>query len=313
MYQYRLISLKEIFDTHLYDLHPFLKDSPVSKKLIEAVILSGILHPPTLQHNTKGGYDIICGRQRLKCSYSVLNHSQCFCRLLPLEANPEKVLTLLLEDQFSHGPLTIIEQSWFIDICKNCIPNPLALQFYLDSIPQDRITRGFSFLSPLKDLEDELQKKIHLSVISEKILGVLFRYEKQDQLILANLIDKMQLGKNNQRKLVGFITDILHQKDMTLSSLLTEKNIETILNHPKMNWPQKTTQLLGHLYTISQPLLNRAENSFQNEVESLLLPKQCTLENAPSFENDEVIFSIRFKNLQNFKSIWPSIANFVDH
>lgn len=308
---YQIIALEEICDTHLYDIHPFLKGEPVTRELVDSINVSGILHPPVVLESPNGSYDVICGRQRLKCVDTVLHNSECLCCLLPLGNKPEDLLNILLEDQFCHSALSIIEQSWFIDVCKKLIPEKKALRSFLNSIPQGRIVGGINFLAPLIELDQILQKKIHFSVISEKIVSELQKYNRQDQIRVANLIENLQLGINNQKKLLQFLTEILIRNEVSLVSLLAENNIEEILNHQKMNSPQKTTQLFTVFHEMCYPLLSSAEEIFHQDVRELKLPEHCRVNATQAFEKDDITLSIQFKDFKTLEDVWPDIAKIL--
>ncbi len=307
MIRYISVPLKNICDTHRFDIHPFLNDAPYNKKLMDSIKLSDILHPPTILQIPDGNYDVLCGRQRLKFCQSVLQKTECLCRILPQECSIEDLLVILLEDQFSNDDLTIIEQSHFVNLCSRIIQAKTTFQSFLRTIPPGRITRGLNFLLPLVDLDYSLQKKIHFSVVTEKILGELQKYSSQDQVILANLIEKLQLGVNNQKKLLLYISEILQRNTLTLSSLLASNSIDEVLNHSEMNTPQKTTQLFSILYKMYFPLLSSAEEIFKKEVDGLKLPNHCHLKPTKAFESDEVTLSIRFKNMASLKETWSTI------
>lgn len=308
MFHYQIISIDKIYDSNQYNIRPFLKDEPVSGKLQDSIRTSGILHPPTLLPRKDGTYDIVCGRQRLKCAQTHFQSSKINCGLLPIKTDEETLLKILLEDQFSHSNLSIIEQSYFLDICNTFFPQKDVFQSFINSLPRGRITHGRQFLEPLINLDPKLQRDIHRSIVSEKIVGLLSSFNISDQNILADLIEKLQLGANNQKKLIGHIKDIVYRNEMPLTSLLAEDNITEIMLHPKMNTPQKATQLLTILYQMSHPLLSVAEDNFQNEIDNFKLPKHCRLTAAKSFEDDSVTLSIRFSNLLSFKGKWPDFA-----
>ncbi len=49
------------------------------------------------------------------------------------------------------------------------------------------------------------------------------------------------------------------------------------------------------------PLLSEAEEYFKSELKQLKLPKECALSHSQSFEKDEVILSLCFKNIDHLK------------
>ncbi len=58
-YAYKEIGTAEIFDSHTYTIHPFLKDSPSPKSLMESIDLSGLINPPGVIELEDMRYDVI--------------------------------------------------------------------------------------------------------------------------------------------------------------------------------------------------------------------------------------------------------------
>ena len=113
---------------------------------------------------------------------------------------------------------------------------------------------------------------------------------------------------NNQKKLMQYLTEILHRNEVSLTSFLANISIEEILNHQRLNCPQKTAQLFAVLHKVCHPLLSSAEDDFQQNVKKLKLPEQCQVKAANSFEKDEITLSIRFENFKTFEKAWSEIA-----
>ncbi len=308
---YQTIPVGEIHDTHRYDIHTFLIDEPIPQDLLESINVSGILHPPIVLASQDGSYDVICGRKRLNCATTILKKSECFCRLLSHKIKTEGILNIVIEDQFTNGKLSVIEQATFIDLCKKLLPEKRVLKTYLKSIPQGRITNGINFLSPLNMLDISLQKEIHYSIISEKIIGELQKYNAQEQAMIAGLIKTLKVGLNNQKKLLGFITELHFRNEKTPSSIFADRSFQEILDNPVMNNPQKLAHIFSILHKMCYPLLSSAEDLFEKEVDESQLPKQCQLKASKSFEKDELVLTINFDNMNSFKQVWPDIKKIL--
>lgn len=299
------IPLQDIDDIKKYDIHPFLENAPFNKDLAESIRTAGLLKPPILATKADGRYEIVCGRQRLRCVRS-LNETSCYCQLID-NRSPDNILHIILEDQISNGPLTIIEQACFIKICNRLLPESKRRNIFLQSLPEGKITKGAHFLTLLSEIDTSLQYAIHSGTLSEKTLSDILRLPSEDRHIFLDVVQSLKIGGNNQRKLLLQLRDILKRHAISLKAFVKRNEIQGILRNSKLDAGEKTVRLLEQVQELHQPLLSSARASFEREIKGLKLPENASLTPANSFEKNEVTLKIRFRCLDDFKTSWKKI------
>jgi hypothetical protein len=278
--------------------------------LTASIERTGMLSPPVLLQKEDTKYDILCGRRRLKCVSSI-GASDCLCRILPEPTSPEEILSLIIEDQYAQGSLSVMEQAFFITLCHTLIAGNSRRKAFLHTVPAGRITKGNHFLLPLATFHQRIQEKIHLGIISERIISDLLRLDENDQLKFLEITERLQISGNNQKKVIVQLTDILRREAVSLESLLLREEIKPILDNEEMTGPQKSDRFLEQVLQMSRPLFSAAQKSFEEQVKEMKLPDTCSLSPSRSFEKDEVILTIRFKSLQDLNKHWLELRHYL--
>ena len=305
------IPFEQIVDSKTFTIHSFLEKESATPELAKSIQQYGILTPPTVIDCGNSTFDVICGRKRLFCAASLLNKQNCLCRVLPCSTEKKSILLLLLEEQFTYKELTLIEQAEFLTLCRSLIVEKEEFKYFWQSLPSGRITKGLHYLDNFIQLNEPVKRKIHYSVLSEKTADDLRKFNQTDQLLLIDLIETLQLGLNNQKKIVHEMREAICRQQISLASFLHDISIQEIIADPTMNQSQKTSKLFNHLNALNHPLLSRAIDSFSRRVSAMNLPKNWRLTHAKSFEKDEVELTIRFKNLDSFEKSWPNFKTAI--
>lgn len=300
---FKVVLLRDIEDNRLYDIHPFLEDAQLDNDIARSIQMIGLLTPPVIIEKTGGKYETICGRQRILHLRS-LNRTCCYCQLLPDQCSAENILTIILEDQFATGPLTIVEQACFIKICKQMLSDRKRRNSFLQSLLPGRITKGNQYLTPLAELEKSIQSAIHHGRISEKIVSGILHFNSIDQSILLSLIESLKIGGNNQKKLIVQLRDILRRNETSLATFIEDEKLQKILSNIELDRSEKASRFLEHIQRLHQPLLTSSQDSFDLQIKELKLPDSITITPTSSFEKDDVTLNVRFRSLEAFKKRW---------
>ncbi len=307
---FKVVQLQDIEDIRLYDIHPFLEDTQVNNHIARSIQRTGLLTPPVVIEKTGGKYEIICGRQRISC-IKALDRKNCYCQILHDQCSAETILTIILEDQFAKGPLTIIEQACFIKICNQLLPDNYRQDAFFKNLLPGRITKGNHYLTSLAELEKSIQSAIHHGIMSEKIVTDLLRFTCDDQKILLSLIESTHMGGNNQKKLILQLQDVLRRNEISLASFIECKEIQDLLIDNEFSQSEKASRLLDHIQRLYQPLLTSSRDIFEQQIKTLKLPANITIIPSSSFEKDEVTMSVRFHGFEAFRKRWESLERYL--
>ncbi len=308
---YATLPLARICDPGTFDVHPFLKNVSPNNNLYQSIEISGILSPPIVIEAGNGNYDVICGRQRLLC-WKLLGKIHCHCRILSKQSSLEEILTFVIEDQFSNGQLKNIEQACFVELCRKHLPEEHRFKSFIGQLLPGRITKGIRFLQPLTRLDAGFQYKIYSGSISEKIIADLLNFKKEDRHQFVDLSEALQLGTNNQQKLIQQIDDIINREDISLFQFINQKPIQQILRDDQLDNVRKTSALFALIHNLHQPRLSSAQDEFVKKLKDLGLPKNCRLSPSQSFESKKVTLAVQFNNYESFEEKWNRIREFLE-
>ncbi len=294
---YKNIPFANIQDTGKWSIHKFLEGAP-PEPLKNSIAQVGILHPPILIRNSDHDFDIVCGRQRIECLRDSIKTDECVCRILPLATSHCDILQLLLKDQLSTGPLTLPEQASFLQLSLTFLDeNEIFDKFHTDL----KLKKSISIFTNILKFDNSILRAIHHGIITDKIIHQLAAFTQEDQRELCNLFSSLHPGVSKQKRILTLCQDIRNRTNISLKDLLAEEEMAKILKPSEQNEPQTTRNLMSSLQKRAYPLLSEAEEFFKSELKQLKLPKECGLSHSQSFEKDEVILSLCFKNIDHLK------------
>lgn len=295
------------FSDDSYSLIPPFIASPVPVSLVESIRRCGILHPPVVKEKSASSYTIVSGKKRLLAALQSATMTTCDCHKLTEKTEGIDIFAICLEEALLSRPLTPIERAIFFQKALTRIDeNRLAARFLplMGASPSVyHIQRDLRLL----ELEEPLIIAIHEGILDDKVAFELGKLPFSDRLSLFEVIDTLHLSVGNQKKLAITCRELAARNNTTIASLLRNPAVDDILNHGEANIPQKTANLMKWLTSERFPRLSRAEKEFQHFVAGLALPAQARLDHSPSFEKDELVFSLSCTDKEAFLAVWRKI------
>lgn len=297
------ISLNSINTSPNWSLHPFLGDTP-SPALQQSFEESGILHPPLVQQTQDGTFDLICGRKRVHALNHYCKHTSVPCLILPPTPVPSAFFLYILTDQQLNGVLSPIEAAFFLRYCLDKMEEKEVTALFLPRLGYKQQATLLHQLVSLLTLDEQLQRQIHQSLISDKIAFELLELPPEDRLSLSALFELLQPGTGKQKRLLLLSRDIANRSRQTITSLFEEPEFRQILEHNEMNPPQKTHSLLELLQRKFYLRSSEAEHVFRDRVRRLGLPDNYEITHSLNFEKDTVYLTVTFPDLESCEHGW---------
>lgn len=298
------------FSDDSYSLVPPFMTSQIPVSLTESIRRCGILHPPVVKEKSASSFAIVAGRKRLLAAIEVTAAASCDCHKLTETTDDIDVLAICLEAALLSRPLTPVERAVF---CKKALvlidENELAARF----LPMMGLTPSVYHIHrdlKLLELEEPLVIALHEGVLDDRVAYELTKFSFSDRVALFEVINTLQLSVGNQKKLAITCRELSARHNTTISALLHNPEVDAIINHGEANTPQKTANLMKWLTGARFPRLSQAEKEFQHFTAGLGLPDQARLEHSPSFEKDELLFTLSCANQKDFLAIWEKIRDF---
>ncbi|MBI4793229.1 MAG: hypothetical protein HY789_11040, partial [Deltaproteobacteria bacterium] len=147
--------------------------------------------------------------------------------------------------------------------------------------------------------------------LDDKVAFELTKFPFSDRMALFEVISTLHLSVGNQKKLAVTCRELAERNHTTIAALLGAPAVAAIINHAEANAPQKTANLMKWLTWERFPRLSRAEQEFQQFIAELDLPDTARLEHSPSFEKDELIFTLACSGRSDFLTIWEKIRDLL--
>lgn len=297
------IQLSSINTTQLWNIHPFLDDTP-SPALQQSFTEVGILHPPIVQQAQDGTFNLICGRKRLYALKHYFKQTSWHCLIIQPTLAPSAFLLNILTDQQLNGPLSPIEIAHFLKYCLDKMDKNEVLNFFLPRLGYKKQEFLIKQLVSLLSLEETIQRQIHHGLIIDKIAFELVTLPPRDRFCLSSLFELLQPGTGKQKRILTLSQDIANRSQKTISSLFEEQDFKNIIEHQEMNPPQKIHTLLELLQKEFYPRSSDAEHIFKDRVRKLNLPDNYELTHSLNFERDEVYLTLTFPDLESCETAW---------
>lgn len=306
-FEYKKLNLSELHITSNWSLHPFSQHTPdILQKSLQT---SGVLHPPIVkkQHNK---YELICGKKRveflLKCNIPSVN-----TQILPKNTTIAEQLQIILSDQLTSAPLTIVERAFFIKLASKHLTKSEILSHFSNQLPCKKHQATIQEHLDLLETDTNILGMIHNNILSEQSAKSLLTMSAKDQTSISQLINQLRPGAGKQKRIITMLQDLSHRKHCTIATYIEQQHIQEILQHEGMNSPQKAQHLIDILQRKHTPSLHQAQIDFKNESLALNLPSYVELLPSHSFEKNNVFLTIKFNNLAEVKRKWSEIEKVI--
>ncbi len=308
----RQIDIKDIDLSDEWNIHPFLSHEP-SPRLLHSIQSIGLLRPIIVHKRPDGRYQLLCGRNRLRAHQTDKQlPTPINALILDEETPPQRVLHYILEDQLISGTLSPMEKAYFFKYCLKYMEVEKAAHCFLPILKEKVQAHIIIRTLPLLDLEQGIQKNIHIGKIGERLALDLLLLPSDDRLTLHWIFQELELGGGKQKRLLALTKDLALGQGKTITTLLAEPDFVLILDHPEMNRPQKASALLTILQKRLSPESGAAEETFKKTVSQMQLPPACSISHSPAFEKDEVYVTLRFDTLKEVENRLRKIKALAD-
>ncbi len=276
-----------------------------SLDLLNSIDLVGIIHPPVVRKNRKK-YQIVCGRGRLRAAKR-LGLQRVMCKVLPAWVDDLSCLMIAFEENITTRGFNIIEQALVIEKFLHYLSEEKVIEDILPRLGYSPAYKNLEFLLKLNFLEDEVKTLVCEEIIQPQLAIRLLDLEEADRQAIARLLVTLRPGANRQRQILEILQDLSRKEEVPIYQILKEPGIEEILNHEKLNPPQKTEKLYSYLRKRLFPRLVAQEEAFRKWADSLsgagmrVIPSQA-------FEKDTYFLQIEFTDSQDLYKKWQKLG-----
>lgn len=279
-----------------WNLHPW-EYRTLTPELQASLTCCGVLHPPILINDSAKTFAIVSGVRRIEFVKNFTELSQIPCLVIAIDAPESFILDLILAEQNSAGPLSLAEKARFFEIASRFSVPEDTLNAFLQKLQLKSGRSTLPHLQKILDQDETIIREIHAGRIRNRMVTELLSLQEDtDKLAITLLFRRLRMGDGQQQKFFNLLRDIAFREGSSICTFLQKKAVAEILDHKRMNIPQKIQHLGNQLQYLVAPTAALAEEAFAQQVKSLQLPTNHSLGHSPFFEKDEVTLSITFKN-----------------
>lgn len=280
-------------------------------QLVPSIQRMGLLQPPRLVPKGER-YRIVCGFRRIAACQSISIPS------ISAMIDPDQLpkihhARMAIADNAFQRPLNVVEQSRAIALIRRFTQDSENWQTIAETVGLPSSQAALERLLPVADMPESLQMAIANGSIALPVAISISQLQEDDGRVLSDLFKRINTGLNNQRELLEFLVELSIIKDLSISRLLEQEDINKILSDSDSPLPQRVQRLRQVLKKMRYPELSKAEDGFYQAVKALKVNSTIHLQPPPFFEGKTFRLSLSIHSRQHLKSLLPDLEKLAGH
>ncbi len=268
----------------------------------ESIRKAGVLNPPLLSRNEKGGFDVVAGYRRI-LALKALGEPKTLCKdVTSILPSPLERLLANFYENLSLRKFNDIEKAMILQRLQRYLSAEEILASFLPPLSLSCHESTLKLYLKLADLEEEFQGAIANEEISMRTVKVLFEWDEASRRVLFINLIILRLNFNQQIKFIEYVSDIAMRESVSIPEVLSEDSFVKILENPQWNNPQKAKAVLELLRIRRYPRLARAQQAIQKKISTLSLPSGAAIHYDPYLEAPNYRLEICFKNGKDLRN-----------
>lgn len=255
-------------------------------------------------------YRILDGRDRLRAQLRLAEKNERpahVCFVVAEKMDQIGIWEIILQARSLTTPLSPVEYAVFLKKIRAIATDDQLKDRFPPLMPGEYTRLRPTSLDYILDLPESLQMALHCGKISETTARLLAPEEHGTAASFVRIITTLKLGGNKQKNFVQGCQEISLREDVSPREILQEISATGILSDHEPNPPQQAARLMTWLAQRLHPRLQQAENRWRHFVSQLELPGPVSCTHSPSFERDEVTFSITCPTKEAAQKLWQAI------
>ena len=282
------------------------------QKLVDSISSLGIVNPLTVcPDNGNNKFNIICGVKRLRAAQS-LNFDLLPVRIISeVSLSDGELFDIAFLDNITTRHFNLIEQAGIISMLdslvrKNAIKNS---DNYLAQLGLNVGSYTMQLFKDIYSLNEEMKHYLLHWNISSQHAARLALLEENDRGALFTIIELLQIHGGKLKQCIELMYEIGKRDHKTLSTIINEAEIQSILNDNKTTKTQKQAKLLAVLQEWRYPDLTQFQKEFAETSSSLNNIGAHVITPPHNFEGDSLRASISFKSISDLDSLCDALRD----
>lgn len=269
----------------------------------------GLLQPPlVIEENER--LVVVCGFRRLAALLS-LAENRIPVQLLPPSTPRSELAVMAISDNTYQRDLNVVEQSrGYALIKRHCDPAEDWRRLAdLSGLPGSG--KAMARILPVVEMPQTLQDTILDGGIALPVAQKINRLADNDKMAMIALFRQISAGLNVQRELFDLATEISRRDGVSIASLLSQRQVASILENDQTPTPQKVQQLRGHLKRMRFPELSRTEQAYNQTIKQLRLSPRIQIQPPPFFEGKTYRVTLSVESRRQLKSLQDTLDQII--
>jgi ParB family chromosome partitioning protein len=271
------------------------------EKLSRSIQRIGIVNPPILFESSKGEpLKIVCGSRRIRVAVR-FGIKKIHSFVIREPADSLSLFLIAIFDNIGFRELNDVERSIVVGkLLKLGVDEGELIRTYLPLLNLPPTRKFLDIYLKVGELEKEIKEDVAKSNLGVETAVTLLNFSREERLKVVKLIRKLRFSK--QRELVNLLFEISAREGVGILEILSDQEIEEKLS---------AEEVISKLRERRYPKLTASERKFLSLKKSLAFLPQISLTPPPSFEGEEFVLSIRFKDRQELKKILDNLQERV--
>ena len=281
------------FSIHRFSAEDQLRDSLDQVGMIEAPFVWG---------GEDRRYMVVDGFKRLRWARAS-GRDEIVCRVFPADTDYEYLWRLRAEGKLFGPPLNTAERAQLIAKAAAVLPLPYLTERLLPALglpPRGDVLDSWRRLA---QAGDELLRAVAADEVCERVALRLLPWSEAERTAMLTLLKELRCSASIQVEILERIGEIALQRDQQPLTVLTEPELQTILQNRQANRRQKTLVVRELLNRWRFPRLRAREERFARSVQALQLPRGVRLQPPPAFEGEDWRLEITFASPEELHSL----------
>lgn len=151
-----------------------------------------------------------------------------------------------------------------------------------------------------KKFDSEIKALLKDDCIKYRTALFLQTLAESERPLLLRMFREIKLGLNKQREIIEWLEDVKKRDNKPVDVILSELELEAILEDPMQNAPQKGDLFKNKLFTLRFPQVSRYLEQVARCLAQLSLPEEARLSAVNPLEDGEFKLELLIRSPQDF-------------
>ena len=270
----------------------------------------GLINAPLLKE-AAAGYRVISGFRRIEACRR-LQMPSVPARMVGADTSRRTCVELAVADNALQRPLNELELARCFRLLQSFYPSLQALTRAGRRLGLPQGTAYVRKLLALAEMGDDIQQAVGRGDISLSMVAALQKCTPPDASAVCALFVRLKPSLNKQREIYQLCREIALRDQMSISELLQEPGLKSILAATDVDANRKTALLRQALKKRRMPSLSRAREQFEREVKTLDLGKGLSLVPPAGFEGRTYRLNAAFGTLEDLRRHLDTLRKLVE-